>query len=125
MSGASAGTPCFHSLVSGRQNVNGLAKLWGLRAHSSRGDFQFYIESQATDLLHLASTLVLDLGLHNAPNPYGAGRQSFLPDAIRRVKGAANYAHTLDDMRAMLGFFYLNSVYVSFSVPIPRVRDIR
>ncbi|KAK4233284.1 hypothetical protein C8A03DRAFT_48123 [Achaetomium macrosporum] len=66
--------------------------------------------SQATDLLHLASTLVLDLGLHTDPNPYGAGRQSFLPDAIRRVKGSAKDRHNLDDMRAMLGFFYLNSV---------------
>lgn len=74
------------------------------------GDFRFYIESQATDLLHLASTLVLDLGLHQAPSPYGTGRQSFLPDAIRKLKGSANHGHTLEDMRAMLGFFYLNSV---------------
>ncbi|SPQ23416.1 db9d8240-fd34-4dca-8ffb-04f3f1f132ba [Thermothielavioides terrestris] len=75
------------------------------------GDFQFYIESQATDLLHLASTLVLDLGLHKPPNVYGPGRQSFLPDAIRKVKGLAKYGHhTLDDMRAMLGFYYLNTV---------------
>ncbi|KAK4158310.1 hypothetical protein C8A00DRAFT_10977 [Chaetomidium leptoderma] len=66
--------------------------------------------SQATDLLHMASTLVLDLGLHKAPNQYGAGRQSFLPDAIRKIKGSAKYGHTLDDMRAMLGFRYLNSV---------------
>ncbi|KAK4235718.1 hypothetical protein C8A03DRAFT_17567 [Achaetomium macrosporum] len=69
--------------------------------------------SQATDLLHLASTLVLDLGLHKPPNPYGAGRQSFLPDAIRKVKGLAKYGHTLEDMRAMLGLFYLNTVVSS------------
>ena len=74
------------------------------------GDFRFYIESQATDLLHLASTLVLDLGLHQAPSPYGTGRQSFLPDAIRKLKGSASHGHTLEDMRAILGFFYLNSV---------------
>lgn len=75
-----------------------------------RGDFQFYIESQATDLLHLASTVVLDLALHKAAYPHDAGRPSFLPDAIRKLKSVSRPGHTLDDMRAMLGFFYLNSV---------------
>jgi hypothetical protein len=99
----------FIAWYGAQQTGRALGVRWLTRL--SWGDFQFYIESQATDLLHLASTLVLDLGLHKPPNVYGPGRQSFLPDAIRKVKGLAKYGHhTLDDMRAMLGFYYLNTV---------------
>ncbi len=77
-----------------------------------RADFQFYIESQATDLIQLAYALVVDLGLEKAPNVLGVARLSFISDAIRKIKGPRREGHTLDDMRAMLGFSYLYSMYV-------------
>jgi hypothetical protein len=82
------------------------------RLTCKRGDFQFYIESQATDLLQLAGTLVVNLRLDKSPDTLGGARLSFLPDAIRKVKGLRREGHTLDDKRAMLGFAYLDSVYV-------------
>ncbi|EGX93285.1 hypothetical protein CCM_04658 [Cordyceps militaris CM01] len=74
------------------------------------GNFHFYIESQATDLLQLAVALVVDLGLDQSPDSIGPSRLSFLPTAIRKVKGFVRQGHTQDDRRAMLGCFYLNSV---------------
>jgi hypothetical protein len=57
-------------------------------------------------------TLVVDLGLDKSPDALDGARLSFIPDAIRKVKGLRKEGHTLDDMRAMLGFAYLDSVYV-------------
>ncbi|KAJ5188374.1 hypothetical protein N7472_007388 [Penicillium cf. griseofulvum] len=74
------------------------------------GNFQFYIESQATDLLQLAGVIVVDLGLDKSPDSLVSSRLSFVPTAIRKVKGLIREGHAPDDRRAMLGCFYLNSV---------------
>jgi hypothetical protein len=70
------------------------------------------MESQATDLFQLAGTLVVDLRLDKSPDPLSGRPLSFLPDAFRKVKGLKRESHTLDDMRAMLGFAYLDSMLV-------------
>jgi len=70
------------------------------------------MESQATDLFQLAGTLVVDLRLDKSPDPLSGRPLSFIPDALRKVKGLKRESHTLDDMRAMLGFAYLDSMLV-------------
>lgn len=78
----------------------------------SRGDFHFLMDSQATNFVQLAVALVIDLGLNRWPLDFG--RASFL-----MLKEVATHSgmnkhldrkHSLDEMRAALGTFYVTSL---------------
>lgn len=76
-----------------------------------RGDFHFFIDSQATNFVQLAVALVIDLGLSRWPLDFGKA-SPMLKDAVIQT-GAKRYwnrDHTLDDMRAALGTFYVTSL---------------
>lgn len=64
------------------------------------------INSEATSLIQLATGLVIDLGLDRRPSDFGSG-------------AAWRKEHSLDEMRAALGAFYVTSLYVHlwFSEP--------
>ncbi|KAK3353399.1 hypothetical protein B0T25DRAFT_209795 [Lasiosphaeria hispida] len=81
------------------------------------GELHFYIDPRGTNLLQIAAGLVIELGL-NRPVKAG-GRDLAVPshvsnhfvDEARRLKGVrARPPHTLEDMRAFLGCFYINSM---------------
>ena len=75
----------------------------------ARGLFQFYLESKATSLLQLATSLVIDLGLNVSPMAPSHAPNRLLDEA-RRLKGLKwRNGHTLEEMRAFLAVFYMNS----------------
>ncbi|TLD19622.1 hypothetical protein PspLS_09446 [Pyricularia sp. CBS 133598] len=75
------------------------------------GDYRFYMESKATPLLQMAVGIVVDLGLNKAPlSVNNLAPFSLLNEALRRhphLRGKAS--HSNDDMRALLGCFYVTS----------------
>lgn len=78
----------------------------------SRGDFHFFIDSQATNFVQLAVALVIDLGLSRWPLDFGKPSSLMLRDAATQtgIRRYWNKNHTLDDMRAALGTFYVTSL---------------
>lgn len=77
-----------------------------------RGDFHFFIDSQATNFVQLAVALVIDLGLSRWPLDFAKASSLMLKDAVIQAgtKRYWNKDHTLDDMRAALGTFYVTSL---------------
>ncbi|OJJ51247.1 hypothetical protein ASPZODRAFT_127282 [Penicilliopsis zonata CBS 506.65] len=98
-----------HVLVEGERR---LEVLQAIIVFVAWGDFQFYIEPQATDLLQLSEAIMLDLGLNRPPGSLGgAVRLSFVPEATRKLRlGHKRESHNLDDKRTMLGCYYINSL---------------
>lgn len=78
----------------------------------SRGDFHFFIDSQATNFVQLAVALVIDLGLSRWPLDFGKASSLMLKDAVAQtgIKRYWSRDHSLDDMRAALGTFYVTSL---------------
>lgn len=78
----------------------------------SRGDYYFLIESQATNLIQLAIALVIDLGLNRGPLDFGKASFLLLREAAMSAGGKFPWSkqHTLDEMRASLGTFYVTSL---------------
>ncbi|RYP45711.1 hypothetical protein DL768_007982 [Monosporascus sp. mg162] len=72
-------------------------------------DFHFYMCAQGTDFIQLAIALVMDLGLGKPPSQsWGTIPRLLVDDAADLLKGARmKELHSLEDMRAMLGCFYL------------------
>ncbi|KAK7717736.1 hypothetical protein SLS63_010691 [Diaporthe eres] len=86
--------------------------LQALLVHMAWGDFHFFIDSQATNFVQLAVGLVIDLGLSRWPLDFGRASSLMLKDAAIQT-GTRRYwnkDHTLDDMRAALGTFYVTSL---------------
>lgn len=79
---------------------------------SHRGDYYFLIEPQATNLIQIAAALVIDLGLNRWPLDFGKARFLMLKEAAMSSgeKLPWNKQHTLDEMRACLGTFYVTSL---------------
>lgn len=77
-----------------------------------RGDFHFFIDSQATNFVQLAVALVIDLGLSRWPLDFNKASSLMLKDAVSQtpVRKYWNREHSLDDMRAALGTFYVTSL---------------
>jgi hypothetical protein len=78
-----------------------------------RGDFHFFTDSQATNFVQLAVALVIDLGLSRWPLDFSKPSSIMLKDAASQQRGGKRYwskEHTLDDMRAALGTFYVTSL---------------
>lgn len=75
-----------------------------------RGDYHFYVAAQATNLLQLMIALVIDLDLNKAPKRPGFLPGSLVEDVSRDKGVAVRPPHTLEEMRALLGCFYLNSL---------------
>lgn len=78
---------------------------------STRGDYHFYVASQVTNLLQLAIALVMDLELNRPPRNAG-----FLPgnlvEEVAKARGVyrGRPPHTLADIRALLGCFYISTL---------------
>lgn len=81
---------------------------------STRGDFHFYINSEATDFLQLALAQVMDLRLDKSPEASASTVRSLLGEAWTALNQGVPYrlgvAHSLDDKRAVLGFYHLSSL---------------
>ena len=77
-----------------------------------RGDYHFFIDSQATNFVQLAVALVIDLGLGRWPLDFGKASSLMLKDVVshKGLKGHWSKEHSLDDMRAALGTFYVTSL---------------
>ena len=77
-----------------------------------RSESHYYAESWVTTLHQLAVGLVVDLGLnsHKPSKHVNNGVNQFVDDA-RRLNGfRGRPSHTLEDMRAYLGCFYISSL---------------
>jgi hypothetical protein len=80
-----------------------------------RGDFHFYVEMQATNLIQLCHALVIELGIGKPPGAVGAVPRSLISDAwstMNRGKPKISISHSLSDKRALLGCWYITSTYV-------------
>ncbi|KAK3502813.1 hypothetical protein B0T13DRAFT_181768 [Neurospora crassa] len=81
----------------------------------------YYAESWVTTLHQLAVGLVVDLGL-NSHKPFkqdGNGANQFVEDARRLNGHRGRPPHTLEDMRAYLGCFYVSSLTAALFRHIP------
>jgi hypothetical protein len=86
--------------------VDVVDKCWFYRFHLHRFESPKIIK-----LLYLASALVVDLGLNKAlPKP---DLQCIPIDPRRNCPSRTVPAHTMEERRALLGCFYLTSVFVS------------
>lgn len=86
---------------------------WTVVADRSRGDYYFMIDSQATNLIQLAVALVIDLGLNRYPLDFGKANFMMLREAAVASGEKSpwrNKTHTLSEMRAALGTFYVCSL---------------
>ncbi|CAN8103248.1 unnamed protein product [Discula destructiva] len=107
----------FREYVAQHVVVNGERRLEILQAiliHLAWGDFNFMVDSQATNLIQLAIALVIDLGLNRWPLDYGKASLLMLKEATSAASLRTNSwrrYHTLDEMRAALGTFYTTSLY--------------
>lgn len=78
---------------------------------SLRGDFHYYFQNQATGLVQLSVGLVADLGLNRQPIIANGTPYSLLNEAVESTKGLQPRPyHTSDEMRAVLGCFYMTSL---------------
>lgn len=70
------------------------------------------IDSQATNLMQLAVALIIDLGLNRWPVDYSKANFMLLRDALVSAgnKTPVRKTHSLDEMRAALGVFYVCSL---------------
>ncbi|KAK2613327.1 hypothetical protein N8I77_000248 [Diaporthe amygdali] len=93
-------------------NERRLEILQALLVHMAWGDFHFFIDSQATNFIQLAVALVIDLGLNRWPLDFGKASFLLIKDAASHtgIKKFWNKTHTLDEMRAALGTFYVTSL---------------
>ncbi|OAQ66003.1 fungal transcriptional regulatory protein [Pochonia chlamydosporia 170] len=91
--------------------------LQAILIHLAWGDFHFYINSEATNFLQLAFALVMDLRLDKSPESSAATVRSLLGEAWTALHQGIPYRlgvpHTLDDKRAVLGFYHLSSLVSS------------
>ena len=72
--------------------------------------FNFYIDFRDTTLFQVAVGMVLEAGL-NKPGKLRHFIPNHLVDEARRLKGVKTRSpHTLEEMRVVLGVFYLNSL---------------
>lgn len=73
----------------------------------------YYFEPQATNILQLAVGQVIELGLHKAPALRNKVQCCLVDEATAILKGIkANATHSLEEIRAMLGCFYIASMCV-------------
>lgn len=71
------------------------------------------VDSQATNLIQLANALVIELGLNRWPLDYGKANFLMLRGASTVLNSRTlswSRKHTLDEMRAALGTFYVTSL---------------
>ncbi|KAB5555075.1 hypothetical protein GE09DRAFT_1173873 [Coniochaeta sp. 2T2.1] len=78
------------------------------------GEYHFYVAGQVTNLFQLAVALVMDLEL-NRPPRNAVFTSGSLVDEATRTSGmeGRRASHTLEDLRALLGCFYICSIYMS------------
>lgn len=71
------------------------------------------VHNEATNLIQLAMGLVTDLGLNRWPSDFGKASFAMFRDAsVQPGKGPWRKKHSLGEMRAVLGMFYVTSLYV-------------
>lgn len=89
----------FREYVAQHVVVHNEARLEILQAMLVRLSWGGMVNSEATNLIQLATGLVIDLGLDRRPSGLGSG-------------AAWRKEHSLEEMRAALGAFYVTSLYV-------------
>ncbi|KUI55062.1 Transcriptional regulator WAR1 [Cytospora mali] len=97
-------------------NERRLEHLQALLVHIAWGDFHFFMDSQATNLIQLAVALVIDLGLNRWPLDFGRASFLMLKEAAvhNGLKKHLDRKHSLDELRASLGTFYVTSLLSTF-----------
>lgn len=78
-----------------------------------RLEFHFYIDSQATSLVQLAQSLVIDLKLDKCPTAIRLPPRSLLKDAWESFKPPLAKQRTEqspDDKRALLGVYHTSAL---------------
>ncbi|PSR82105.1 hypothetical protein BD289DRAFT_484068 [Coniella lustricola] len=105
----------FREYVAQHVVVNNERKLEVLQAilvHLAWGEFYFMVDSQATNLMQLAEALMIDLGLNRWPMDFNKANFMLIRDALVSAgnKAPVRKTHSLDEMRAALGVFYVCSL---------------
>ncbi|KAH7143797.1 hypothetical protein EDB81DRAFT_507255 [Dactylonectria macrodidyma] len=86
--------------------------------HLAWNDFPFYLDPQATPLVQLALSLIMDMRLDKSPSACIAPHKSLLGDAwpnmIKSSSASCGYkvktTHTLEEKRAVLGYYHISSL---------------
>ncbi|PTB64790.1 hypothetical protein BBK36DRAFT_1170469 [Trichoderma citrinoviride] len=89
-----------------------LGILQALLLHLAWGDFHFYMNTEATNFLHLAVAMALDLKLDRSPDATHMHPRSLVGEAWATInKGASKQKpHTADEKRAVLGLYHATSL---------------
>ncbi|KAL7948591.1 hypothetical protein V8C42DRAFT_351640 [Trichoderma barbatum] len=89
-----------------------LAILQALLLHLAWGDFHFYMNTEATNFVHLAVAMALDLKLDRSPESTKMHPKSLLGEAWATLnKGAMKpRPHSSDEKRAVLGLYHVTSL---------------
>ncbi|UKZ56835.1 hypothetical protein TrVGV298_010679 [Trichoderma virens] len=89
-----------------------LGILQALLLHLAWGDFHFYMNTEATNFVHLAVAMALDLKLDRSPESTKMHPKSLLGEAWATLnKGAMKpKVHSADEKRAVLGLYHITSL---------------
>ncbi|KAL6826398.1 hypothetical protein V8C40DRAFT_244106 [Trichoderma camerunense] len=89
-----------------------LGILQALLLHLAWGDFHFYMNTEATNFVHLAVAMALDLKLDRSPESTKMHPKSLLGEAWATLnKGMSKpRPHTADEKRAVLGLYHITSL---------------
>ncbi|UKZ82572.1 hypothetical protein TrVFT333_010364 [Trichoderma virens FT-333] len=89
-----------------------LGILQALLLHLAWGDFHFYMNTEATNFVHLAVAMALDLKLDRSPESTKMHPKSLLGEAWATLnKGAVKpKVHSADEKRAVLGLYHITSL---------------
>ncbi|KAI5459741.1 hypothetical protein BGZ63DRAFT_388562 [Mariannaea sp. PMI_226] len=89
--------------------------LQAILIHLGWNDFPFYLEPQATPILQMAVSLIVDLQLDRSPLCSALAQRTLLGDAWQTVPKSQcgpkmKTVHSLEDKRSVLGYYHLSSL---------------
>ncbi|KAH6890633.1 hypothetical protein B0T10DRAFT_486368 [Thelonectria olida] len=95
--------------------------------HLGWNDFPFYMEPQATPVLQMAASLVIDLRLDRSPSCCHVAQKTLLGEAWQTMNKShweprLKFNHSLEDKRAVLGYYHISSLLAILfrrGVPFP------
>lgn len=97
-----------HMLVNQEKSIE---LLQAILVRIAWGDYQFYVASEVTTFIQLAIALVMDLELNKPSRNAGSLPGNLVEEAAKAggvYRGRA--PHTLEDIRTLLGCFYISSM---------------
>ncbi|KAH8122114.1 hypothetical protein FP744_10004838 [Trichoderma asperellum] len=105
----------FRQYVADRMVVKqekNLALLQAILIHLAWADFHFYMRTEATNFMHLATALAMDLKLDKSPETTRLHPKSLLGEAWATLNKNAPKVrcHTEDEKRAVLGLYHATSL---------------